>query len=83
MKGIEALPLKYIVLVLVAAIIIAAVLAVVTGWTGTAQTGAEKLTGATGLGLNKSACDTLNSTGINCMWNGTYCVNTTPDVKCD
>ena len=33
MKGLEGLPLKYILIVLVAALIIAAVVAVVSGWT--------------------------------------------------
>ncbi len=42
MKGVEGLPLKYIAIVLVAAIVIAAVYSIVSNFTSTASTNAQK-----------------------------------------
>jgi len=42
MKGVEGLPLKYIAIVLVAAIVIAAVYSIVTNFTSTASTNAQR-----------------------------------------
>jgi len=63
MKGLEGLPLKYILIVLVAALIIAAVVAVVQGWTGLLTTQSEKTTGTMEEGTSKQLCDTRESTG--------------------
>jgi len=63
MKGLEGLPLKYILIVLVAALIIAAVVAVVQGWTDILKVQGEKTTGAMEEGTDKKLCDLKISTG--------------------
>ncbi len=52
MKGVEGLPLKYIAIVLVAAIVIAAVYSIVTNFTSSAQQNTER--------FNKTASGALN-----------------------
>jgi len=63
MKGLEGLPLKYILIVLVAALIIAAIVTVVTGWTKTLEEQAEKTTGTMEEGTSKQLCDLRENTG--------------------
>jgi len=65
----EGLPLKYIVIVLVAALVISAVVAVTTGFIGTVQTGAGQLNQTFGAGLSKSAQESCAAFG--CTWNAT------------
>ncbi|MEM7813417.1 MAG: hypothetical protein QW548_00780 [Candidatus Aenigmatarchaeota archaeon] len=65
----EGLPLKYIVIVLVAALVIGAVVAITTGFIGTAQSGASQLNQTFGAGVSKSAQQACEALG--CMWNAT------------
>ena len=77
MKGLEGLPLKYILIVLVAALIIAAVVAVVTGWTDLLETQGKGVTDTMSEGASKQLCDTRESTGT-CN-KGTTTFNTTDE----
>jgi|GEM_PF-6822805 len=76
MKGLEGLPLKYILIVLVAALIIAAVVAVVSGWTDLLKTQGEKTTSTVAEGTSKQLCDTRESMGT-CYAGTTASVNST------
>lgn len=68
MKGIEGLPLKYLILILVATIVIGVVLTVVNQFTGTAQVGASQLGDTLGKQLNATTKDVCEGIG-NCTWN--------------
>ena len=63
MKGLEGLPLKYILIVLIAALIIAAVVTVVTGWTESLEEQSEKTTETVEESTSKQLCDMRENTG--------------------
>ncbi len=68
MKGVEGLPLKYIAIVLVAAIVIAAVYSIVTSFTDSASTQTDKL-GKTTSGVFKVASEDLcKKAGAGCVY---------------
>jgi hypothetical protein len=72
MKGIEGLPLKYLILILVAVIVIGVVLTVVNQFSNTAITGADQLDNILGEQLNtttKNTCEAI----AGCTWNETVC----------
>jgi hypothetical protein len=75
MKGIEGLPLKYIVLLLVAALVIGVVITVVTTFTGTAMKGSEGVTSTLETGLETYNQDTCISVGGNWDASNTTCCN--------
>jgi archaellin len=77
MKGLEGLPLKYILIVLVAALIIAAVVTVVTGWTQSLQEQSNKTTETMSEGTSKSLCDMRENTGTCYKGSTTYSQNAT------
>lgn len=81
MIGLEGLPLKYILIVLVAALIIAAVVAVVTGWTGTLTRQSSQTTGTLEEGTSKQLCDMRESTGT-CIAGTTSYDNSTGKWVC-
>jgi len=82
MKGLEGLPLKYILIVLVAALIIAAVVAVVSGWTDLLTTQSEKATGTMAEGTSKQLCDTRENMGT-CYTGSTQFNQTTGAWTCN
>jgi len=70
MKGIEGLPLKYLILILVGVVVIGMVLTVVNQFASTAHTGADQLGDTLGKQLNqttKNACESV----AGCNWNTT------------
>jgi len=79
LKGIEGLPLKYIALIVVAALIIGVVFGIVNLFAGVAIEGAETTTSGLETGINEynlANCRTFNSTG-NLVW------NTTSNICCN
>lgn len=64
MKGIEGLPLKYILIVLVAALIIVAILGIMTTVTKQATTSAEKTTNETSSAVNLQLCKVRENSGV-------------------
>lgn len=67
MKGIEGLALKYIVIILVAALVIGVAFSVVTTFTGMAAGGAAGLNSTLTAGLEKQTNMTCVQFG--CVWN--------------
>lgn len=61
MKGIESMPLRYIVIVLVAAIVIGAIVSFTTTMTNSALSGAATINTSISMALNKTLA-TLNQT---------------------
>lgn len=61
MKGIESMPLRYIVIVLVAAIVIGAIVSFTTTTTNSALSGAATINTSISMALNKTLA-TLNQT---------------------
>ena len=64
MKGIEGLPLKYILIVLVAALVIVAILGIMTTVTKQATTSAEKTTNETTSAVNLQLCKVRENSGV-------------------
>jgi hypothetical protein len=71
MKGIEGMALKYVVVLLVAALVIGVVYSVMVGFTGMIVQNSDKLTSVTNSGMEKSMNTTCTTFG--CVWNGTDC----------
>jgi hypothetical protein len=69
LKGVEGLPLKYIAVILVAALVIGVVVSVITTFTGTATTGAGQLNQTVNAGLTAKNMQTCENLG--CTWNTT------------
>ena len=82
MKGIEGLPLKYILIVLVAALVIVAILGIMTTVTKQATTSAEKTTNETSSAVNLQLCKVRENSGV--CDTGTCALNESkgPDVYC-
>lgn len=70
MKGIEGLALKYIVIILVAALVIGVAFSVVSSFTGLASGGAAGLNSTLSAGLGKQNAATCVQFG--CSWNSVY-----------
>lgn len=67
MKGIEGLALKYIVIILVAALVIGVAFSVATTFTGMAAGGALGLNSTLSAGLEKQT--NLTCVNFGCVWN--------------
>lgn len=76
MKGIEGLALKYILLIVVAALVIGTAFAIVTTFAGTASSSARGLNQTLSVGQNQTNANACISLG--CKWDGA-----TQACKCD
>jgi len=82
MKGIEGLPLKYILIVLVAALVIVAILGIMTTITKQATTSAEKTTNETSSAVNLQLCKVRENSGVCIQNNCSLNAGTTDEYCC-
>ena len=69
MKGVESLALRYVLIILVAALVIGTVFSVMTEITGMAASGTDTVVSLTRAGLEVRGNETCTSFG--CDWNST------------